>query len=71
MAALLKVHPSTAKRFSKEGVLHAIHADDRGQILIEPPNGPLPKIHPGKRFRDRRVFPPLAPHVRNEVQYEA
>ena len=71
MASILKVHSSTAKRFAKEGVLHAVHADDRGQILIEPPSGPLPKTHPGKRFRNRRVYPQLAPHVRNEVQYEA
>jgi len=71
MAAVLNVHPSTAKCFAKEGVLRARHADDRGLFLFEPISGPLPKPHHGQRFRDRRVYPQLAPHVRNEVQYEA
>jgi DNA invertase Pin-like site-specific DNA recombinase len=71
MAKVLEVHYSTAKRFALEGVLRAVRADDNGLILIEPFNGPLPKTHRGKRFRDRRVFPQLTPHVRGEVQYEA
>jgi DNA invertase Pin-like site-specific DNA recombinase len=71
IAAELHVHPSTAKRFAQEGVLRAIRADDRGQILYEPPRGPLPSAHAGKRYRDRRVYPKLAPHVRNEVQSDA
>lgn len=69
IAAQLAVHPSTAKRFAREGVLCAARADDKGMILFEPPQGPLPRAHPGKRFRDRRSHPQLAPHVRDEVQY--
>ena len=71
MAAELHVHSSTAKRFAQEGVLRAVRADDRGQILCEPPRGPLPTAHPGKRFRDRRLHPKLATHVRKEVQSDA
>ncbi|MDW7761312.1 MAG: hypothetical protein SCM96_11855, partial [Acidobacteriota bacterium] len=71
MAAVLNVHLSTATRFAKEGVLRGVYADDRGQILFESISGPLPKTHPGKRFRDRRIYPQLTPNVRNEVQYEA
>jgi DNA invertase Pin-like site-specific DNA recombinase len=69
IARQLQAHPSTAKRFAREGVLRAVRVDDRGQILFEPPQGPLPTTHPGKRFRDRRNYPKLAPHMRNEVQY--
>jgi hypothetical protein len=65
------VHFVTAKRFAAEGVLHAVRADDRGEILFEPPAGLLPKPHPGKRFRDRRQFPQLASKISNGVQYEA
>lgn len=71
MAAQLHVNPYTAKRFAQEGVLRAVRADDRGQILYEPPRGPLPVAHPGKRFRDRRVYPKLATHVSKEVQSDA
>ena len=68
MAALLHVHPATAKRFAREGVLRAVRADDRGRILYEPLQGTLPRGHQGKRYRDRRVYPKLATHIRNEVQ---
>ena len=71
MGVLLRVHPCTAKRFAQEGVLRAVRADDRGQILYEPPRGPLPAAHPGKRFRDRRAYPKLAPYVAHEVQSDA
>lgn len=71
IATQLSVHFTTAKRFAAEGVLHAVRVDDRGQILFEPPGGPLPQAHPGKRFRDRRRYPQLASKVTNEVQYEA
>jgi len=71
MATELHVHPSTAKRFAQEGVLHAVRADDRGQILFEPHRGPLPAAHPGKRFRDRHVYAKLATHARHEVQSDA
>ena len=71
IAAQMGVHSTTAKRFSHEGVLQAVRADDRGFILFEPLVGPLPHPHPGKRLRDRRRYPQLASNMRNEVQYEA
>jgi len=71
IAAQLRMHYATAKRFAGEGVLRAQRADDRGLILFEPPTGPLPTPHPGKRFRDRRRFPQCVPNIRKEVQYEA
>ena len=71
MAAQLDMHPTTAKRFAQEGVLRAVRADDKGTILFEPPTGPLPVAHPGKRFRDRRCYPKLASHTQEGAQYEA
>jgi len=71
IAAQMDVHVVTAKRFAAEGVLRAVRADDRGEILFEPPAGPLPKAQPGKRFRDRRRYPQLSSKTSNEVQYEA
>jgi len=71
IAAQMGVHFATAKRFAAEGVLRAVRADDRGEILFEPPTGPLPQAHPGKRFRDRRQFSKLASKISNGVQYEA
>ena len=71
VAAQMRVHFSTAKRFAAEGVIHAVRADDRGFMLFEPVSGPLPHAHPGKRFRDRRRYPKLASNLSNEVQYEA
>jgi DNA invertase Pin-like site-specific DNA recombinase len=71
IAAHLGVHHTTAKRFACEGVLRAIRADDKGTLLFEPPTGPLPRAHPGKRFRDRRRYPQCASHTRKGVQYEA
>jgi len=71
IAAQLRVHHTTAKRFACEGVLRALRADDKGTILFEPPTGPLPRAHPGKRFRDRRHYPQCASHTRKGVQYEA
>lgn len=71
IAAQLGVHHTTAKRFAREGVLRAVRADDKGTILFEPPTGARPRAHPGKRFRDRRVYPQCASHTRKEVQYEA
>jgi DNA invertase Pin-like site-specific DNA recombinase len=67
----IKVHPSTAKRFAREGVLRAVRANDSGLLLFEPVTGPLPQAQPGKRFRDRRLYPQLASKMPNEVQYEA
>ena len=63
MAELLDVHPATAKRFAHQGVLRAVRADDKGTILFEPPTGPLPTAHPGKRLRDRRQYPELLSQV--------
>lgn len=74
IAAQLHVHYTTAKRFAHEGVLRALRADDKGDLLFAPPTGPLPHAHPGKRFRDRRRYPPLsqcASQMREELQYEA
>jgi DNA invertase Pin-like site-specific DNA recombinase len=71
IAAQLGVHHTTAKRFACEGVLRAVRADDKGTILFEPPTGPLPRAHPGKRFRDRRRYPQCASHPWNGGQYEA
>ena len=71
MAELLDVHPATAKRFAHQGVLRAVRADDKGTILFEPPTGPLPIAHPGKRLRDRRHHPKLVSHVQEGAQYEA
>lgn len=71
IASQLRVHHTTAKRYACEGVLRAMRTDDKGFILFEPPAGPLPRAHPGKRFRDRRRYPQCAPHLRKEVQYEA
>src|SRR5262245_7214712 len=65
MATQLDVHYTTAKRWACEGVLPAVRADDKGTILFEPPTGPLPRAHPGKRFRDRRRYPQCASHARN------
>jgi hypothetical protein len=70
IAAQLRVHFTTAKRFAAEGVLR-LRADDRGLILFEPLTGPLPMAQPGKRYRDRRRFPQCASMMRTEMQCEA
>jgi hypothetical protein len=67
IATQLGVHHTTAKRFAGEGVLHGRRADDAGRILFEPPTGPLPRAHPGKRFRDRRRYPQCASHMRERA----
>ncbi len=71
IATQLGVHHTTAKRFACEGVLRAIRADDGASMLFAPLTGPLPRAHPGKRFRDRRRYPQCASHKRKELQYEA
>ena len=71
IAAQLGVHPATARRFAGAGVLRAVRANDRGLMLFAPLTGPLPRAHPGKRYRDRRRYPQCAPHARKELQYEA
>lgn len=53
MAKQLGVHPTTARRFAREGLIRAQRANDKGELLFEPISGPAPKIHPGKRFHDR------------------
>jgi Recombinase zinc beta ribbon domain len=67
IAGQLRVHRATAKRFACEGVLSARRVDDKGTLLFEPPTGPLPRAHPGKRFRDRRRYPQCAAQVRNRA----
>jgi DNA invertase Pin-like site-specific DNA recombinase len=62
IAAQLRVHPKTAVHFAQHGLLHAIRANDKGDLLFEPPTGPLPKPHRGKRYRDRRAA--SMPHTR-------
>ena len=71
IAAPMGVHFKTAKYFAFEGLLRAIRADGRGELLFEPPVGPLLHAQPGKRLRDRRRYPQLAPYRPKEVQYEA
>jgi DNA invertase Pin-like site-specific DNA recombinase len=71
MAELLRVHPGTVKHFAREGLVRAVRGDDKDTILFEPPTGPLPTPHPGKRFRDRRQYPQLASHRQKGMQYEA
>jgi hypothetical protein len=70
IAAQLKVHPATAKRFAREGLLRAVRVNDKGDCLFEPVSGPLPVPHKGKRYRDR-CFPENVSNLPNEVQYEA
>ena len=71
IGAELHIHYSSVKRFALEGVLKARRINDKGDILTEPVNGPLPRPHRGKPLRDHRRYPKLAPHVRKELQYEA
>ena len=73
IAAQLHVHYTTAKRFAREGVLRAVPADDKGDWLFAPVTGPLPRAHPGKRYRDRRQYPvpQTVSQMREEVQCEA
>jgi DNA invertase Pin-like site-specific DNA recombinase len=71
LSAKLGIHICTAKTFARQGVVKAVHANDRGDLLFEPLQGILPKAHPGKRFRDRRMYPQLSSHVKKGMQYEA
>ncbi len=71
IGAELQIHYSSVKRFALEGVLNAGRINDKGEILIEPLHGPLPRPHRGKPLRDRRRYPKLAPHAPKELQYEA
>ena len=71
IATQLRLHSSTAKCWAREGILRAVRADDKGLLLFEPATGPRPRPQQGRPFRDRRRYPQCAPHVRNEVQYEA
>ena len=66
MAELLDVHPATAKRFARQGMLHAVRADDRGTLLFEPPTGPLPVAHPGNGYAtggNTQSLYPIGPSV--------
>jgi len=67
MAEQLAVHPTTAHRFAHEGILHALRANDKGELLYKPIAGPLPKTQPGKRFKDRPRHYQSIPNMRNGV----
>jgi hypothetical protein len=71
ISAQLRIHPSTLKRYARQGVLNAQRVNDKGEIFFEPFSGPPPQPHHGKRLRERSRYPKLAPHVRKEMQYEA
>jgi DNA invertase Pin-like site-specific DNA recombinase len=71
MAKRMGVSKTTARIFAREGLLRAVRANDKGDMLFSPPEDPLPKRQQGKKLRDRRVYPKLPPHMRNEVQYES
>jgi hypothetical protein len=53
IGAELHIHHSSVKRFALEGVLKARRINDKGDILIEPLNGPLPRPHRGKSRKVR------------------
>lgn len=55
VAAQLHIHSDTAKDLALEGILCAVRADDRGQILFDP-DKPFPKVSPGKHFSGRRKY---------------
>jgi hypothetical protein len=61
IAAQMNVHPCTAKRFAREGVLRAVRANDSGLLLFEPTAGALPQAHPGKPYRNRSNIRSLHP----------
>jgi DNA invertase Pin-like site-specific DNA recombinase len=71
LSAKLGIHICTAKTFAQQGIVKAVHANDRGDLLFELPQGIMPKAHPGKRFRDRRIYPQLPSYVKKGMQYEA
>lgn len=70
VAAQLKICPSTARQFAREGLLRGLTVNDKGEYLFEPLKGPLPVPHKGKRYLDRRVAENKS-NLPNEVQYEA
>jgi len=53
MAKRLGVHPLTARRFAREGMLRARRANDKGELLFEPITGQAPKAQRGKSFKER------------------
>ena len=71
MARVLGVHPQTARRFAEKGLLHAIRANDKNELLFEPITEPFPKPHQGKRYKDRIPLFKNTSNIPNEVQYEA
>lgn len=70
VGAQLNVHPATARRFAREGLLRGRPVNDKGDFLFEPIRGPFPRPHRGKRYRDRRIQENVS-NLPNEVQYEA
>lgn len=70
MAERMGVSNGTVRAFAREGLVRALRANSRGDILVAPPEGPLPQKRQGKKLHDRSVFPKLQPQMRNKVQYE-
>jgi DNA invertase Pin-like site-specific DNA recombinase len=70
MAERMAVSDGTVRVFAREGLVRALRANSRGDILVAPPEGPSPRKLQGKKLRDRSVFPKLQPQMRNKVQYE-
>jgi DNA invertase Pin-like site-specific DNA recombinase len=67
MAKRLGVHPKTARRFAREGMLRALRANDKGELLFEPITGLAPKAQRGKRFKDRPRPYQSIPYMPNGV----
>jgi len=54
----LGLYRCTAQRFALEGVVRAVRANDKGEILVAPLTEVPPIAHPGKRCLQRSVFDP-------------
>jgi len=67
MAKQLAVHPTTAHRFAREGILRALRANDKGELLFAPIAGPVPKAQPGKRLKNRPRHYQSIPNMTNGV----
>jgi hypothetical protein len=67
MAERLGVHAKTARRFAREGILRALRANDKGELLFEPITGQAPKAQRGKRFKDRPRPYQSIPYMPNGV----
>ena len=70
MAERMGVSDDTVRVFAREGLMRALRTNNKGDILVAPPEGSLQKKQPGKKLKQPSVFPKLQPQIRNEVQYE-